>query len=410
MSFFKRFYFDDGDSRKRWQVRVTGRAQIVAHGRLSGTLRESKKTFKSPKEALAAAEKLIATKKRAGYIEINPASLEIEKYKGKKVATESQIASLEKRIGCRLPDEYREFLATRNGGRPNPAYVQIPGIEDIENVGVADIFGLFGTAETANSLAWAIENLVPMIPEGHLPIAGDSDLFTLSLRKKDFGCVHFWFHETDQVDDEGHYLEGASHLLAGSFDEFLTRIVMVFGVPEETDSADPSTQKANGKKPARKATVRTLFKLLNLRHTPAVVEQIVDVVKELGDLSGIQDGEWPFNNFDSEPLVRSLLNAGLKPEIVDTHNQTLLWQCAGSPDCIDLLLKHNVDLERISCCDREETALMRALFIQSVPGVKRLLEVGADPTVSLPSYIHSNIKYRPDLSQLLADAIEKWKK
>ena len=408
MSSLRRFYFDDGSSRKRWHVTLSGKSQVVEYGRLGGALRESKKTFKTPQEAADQTEKLIAAKKRAGYIEINPASLEITRYKGKKSATEGQIAALEKQLGCRLPDEYRNFLLTRNGGQPNPPYVQIPGTH-IDNVGVSDIFGLFGTAKEYPSIFGAIQIHEPVLPKGYLPIARGSDLFTLSLRKKDFGCIHFWDHETDQVDDDDRFLESASHLLAGSFDEFLTRIAVVFGLPEEDDRGSASAEKTGDQKKKSKATVKTLFRLLKNDHTPAVIEQIEQVVRELGDLSGIQDGEWPFQNIRSDRLLRCLLDAGLNPEILDTENQTLLWQCAGSAECVDLLVKRGVDIERRSCLDRRETPLMRAFAVESVPGVKRLLAAGANPTVRLSPSIMINVKYNKELSKLLDSAIKKWK-
>jgi len=409
MSSLRRFYFDDGSSRKRWHVRLNGNSQIVEYGRLGGALRESKKTFKTPQEAADQTEKLIAAKKRASYIEINPALLEITKYKGKKSATESQVSALEKQLGCRLPDEYRNFLLTRNGGQPNPPYVQIPAIPYIDNVGVSYIFGLFGTAKEYPSLFGAIQIHGPALPEGYLPIARGSDLFTLSLQKKDFGCIHFWDHETDQVDDDDRFLKSASRLLAGSFDEFLTRIAVVFGLPEEDDHGSTPTEKTGDQKKKSKATVKTLFRLLKNDHTPAVIEQIEQVVRELGDLSGIQDGEWPFTNIDSARLLRCLLDAGLNPEILDTEKQTLLWQCAGSAECVDLLVKRGVDIERRSCLDRRETPLMRALFVKSVPGAKRLLAAGANPTVRLPWWITSKVKGNKELSKLLDSAIKKWK-
>lgn len=408
MSILRRFYFDDGTSRKRWHVTLNAKSQVVEYGRLGAALRESKKTFKTPQEAIDGTDKLIAAKKREGYVEIKPESLEITRYKGKKSATVSQISSLEKQLGCRLPDEYRNFLITRNGGRPNPPYVQIPGIEDIDNVGVGDIFGLFGTAKTENSLLWAIPNLGRLLPSGYLPIACDSDLFTLSLRKKDFGCIHFWFHETDQVDDNGRYLEGAPHLLAGSFDEFLTRIAGMFGADEEEESDSAPAGKTANQKPAKKATVRTLFGLLRHDHTPAVIKEVEQVVKQLGDLSGIKDGEWPFNNIRSDRLLRCLLDAGLNPEILDTERQTLLWQCAGSAECVDLLVKRGVDIERRSRLNSRQTALMRALFVKSVPGVKRLLAAGANPTVRLPFHISLEIRRHTELLKLLDFASKKW--
>ncbi len=71
MSDYRRFFFDDGSSRKRWHVRLKGKAQVVQYGRLGGSLRESKKSFETPAEAAEKTEKLIASKKRDGYIEIN---------------------------------------------------------------------------------------------------------------------------------------------------------------------------------------------------------------------------------------------------------------------------------------------------------------------------------------------------
>ena len=112
MSDLRRFYFDDGSSRKRWQVQAKAKSQLVEYGRLSGSLRESKKTFKSPSEAAAQTEKLIAKKKREGYHEIDPSRLEIVRLKGKRKATEQQIKALEKQVGCTLPKEYRNFLKT----------------------------------------------------------------------------------------------------------------------------------------------------------------------------------------------------------------------------------------------------------------------------------------------------------
>lgn len=419
MSNTRRFYFDDGSSRKRWHVRLNGKSQVVEFGRLGAALRESKKTFRTPDEARINTDKLIAAKKRAGYIEINPALLEIAKYKKSKVATESQIQSLEKQLGCRLPEEYRTFLSTRNGGRPNPPYVRIPGLQHIESVDVSEIFGLFGTSKTVYSIAWAIESRGGLLPPGHLPFAFGSDLFTISLRKKDFGCIHFWDHESDEVDcedDEGQdrFLESASHLLAGSFDEFLTRIAVVFGVPEaesdESASAQtPAGKNLAGKKLAVKVTVKSLLRLLKNDHTPTVIKQIEQVVQELGDLSGIQNGEWPFRNIRNPDLLRWLLNAGLNPEIVDTDGHSLLWQCAGNRECIDFLAERGVKIDRRSGGDHE-TALMRAVYLADIPSVKRLLQLGANPTVRLDWPARDTLKTNSKLRKLVEKARAEWQK
>src|SRR5688572_22035935 len=72
MSDFRRFFFDDGSSRKRWHIKLKGKSQVVQYGRLGGSHRESRKSFATPSEAAKQTEKLIAAKIRDGYIEIDP--------------------------------------------------------------------------------------------------------------------------------------------------------------------------------------------------------------------------------------------------------------------------------------------------------------------------------------------------
>ena len=132
-------------------------------------------------------------KKREGYIEVNPSRLEITRLKGKRRATEKQVKALEEGIGCKLPEEYRSFLKTYNGGIPNPDCIEVPGVDGIANVGVGMLYYLQPSMPTVNELSYEIERVRELIPEGHLPIAGSSDLFTLSLRPKTSGSVYWWF-------------------------------------------------------------------------------------------------------------------------------------------------------------------------------------------------------------------------
>jgi hypothetical protein len=142
--------------------------------------------------------------------------------------------------------------------------------------------------------------------------------------------------------------------------------------------------------------------------TPDKIEEILQVVGELGDVSGIQDGEWPFNNISSPAVVRCLLQAGLNPEIADTEGHSLLWQCAGSPECVDLLLERGVKVDRRSGGDFE-TALMRAIYSQCLPAVERLLKAGANPTVRLSWPIADKLKANAKLRKQIEKAREDWK-
>lgn len=408
MSNLRQFFFDDGSSRKRWHVQTRGKSQIVHFGRLGGALRESKKSFKSPAEASEQTEKLIAKKRRERYIEINPSRLEIVRIKGRKKATQQQIKALEVQIGCRLPEEYRDFLTTYNGGHPNPDCVNVAGMKGIDNVGVGTLFHLQPSKPGVDELSYAFESSSgKLLPEGHLPIAGSSDVFTLSLKPETFGAVYWWNHETEEVDDDGNFLASAEYLLAGSFDEFLTRIALLFGDDEEFEAEPTSRSGAATKKP--KATIKRLLRLVSHELTPEKVKEIEQVVKELGDLSGIQNGVWPFTNIRSPRVILCLLKAGLHPEMTDTDQHSLLWQCASNRECIDLLVEHGVNIDRRSGGEHE-TALMRAIYSEDIPAVSRLVELGANPTVRLSWPIKHKLESNGKLRKLVERARAKWEK
>jgi predicted DNA-binding WGR domain protein len=222
------YFFDDGKTRKFWSFILRGRKQTRCHGRIGSTGRETTKTFPSASTAEAETVKLVAQKMKKGYIKIEPANLRITRPKGKRKATETQVAKLEKQLHAKLPAEYRNFLLTQNGGVPEPFFVRIPGHPYIDNVAVGYILGLYAKSEPYESLLYAVEHKLPRLPKGHLPIAGDSDIFSISLTRKP-GCIYFWDHEAPDCEDEdedGKVEFKMSHamLLAGSFNEFLTRI------------------------------------------------------------------------------------------------------------------------------------------------------------------------------------------
>ena len=132
------------------------------------------------------------------------------------------------------------------------------------------------------------------------------------------------------------------------------------------------------------------------------------MVKELGDLSGIEDGMWPGGLFESPGLLRCLLEAGLNPELTDTNGNALLLKCAGSRECIDVLAEYGPRIDRRSG-DRNETALMLAVLRSEIPALERLLQLGANPTVPRlnltdPSENGTKVK------KLVEKARVKWRK
>ena len=219
----RRFFFDDGSSRKQWQITQRGSKQTVAYGRIGGKLRSTEKSFDSPAEARSTTQSLIESKLGSGYTEIETDPLSIKRPARQPLATVAGIRGLEKTLGVKLPPDYRSFLRTQNGGIPDPSFVAVPGVPHIDNVHVGSFYGLYPKVRPGQSLSWAIEHQSPMLPPAHLPIAYGGDIFTLSLNRY-AGCVYFWDHETDTLDNDEKFIQSDGHLLAGSFDEFLARI------------------------------------------------------------------------------------------------------------------------------------------------------------------------------------------
>ena len=226
---FRRFFFDDGKLQKYWNIETKEKQFTTFYGRFGRPASDTTKRYATVEEAGKAADKIIRQKVQKGYQEILPEALRIKRPKGLRKTTPSTIDKLEKEIGFELPQEYRRFLGTQNGGQPSPRFIEIPSIEWIEDVEVRFLFGLYSKSIPGQSLSWAIKEGGKILPKGHLPIAYGSDWFTLSLKRKP-GCVYFWDHDNDDIyedDPNGRFRNSAGHLLANSFDEFLTRIAIL---------------------------------------------------------------------------------------------------------------------------------------------------------------------------------------
>lgn len=225
----RRFYFDDGELQKYWYIECSGKQFTTYYGRFGVRPADTRKEFGSAEEARRGAEKIIAQKLRKGYREVLRGALPLKRPRGTKAATASAIKSLEKQLGTSLPEDYRDFLATQNGGEPTPGFIRISGMPHIEAVDVQYLLGLYPKDSTRRSLQSGIEQSQRLFPEGHLLIAYGNDFFTLSLKYKP-GCIWFLDHECDDVveDRSGNGIDrfrpSAAHLLAHCFDEFTTRI------------------------------------------------------------------------------------------------------------------------------------------------------------------------------------------
>ena len=220
----RRFLFDDGSSRKYWNVSLKSKVQNVEYARVGSSANVKTKTFGSTSEAKTATAKLITSKLSSGYAELIPLSVGFETPRGVKGATTAQVRKLEKQIGSKLPIEYVQFLKSTNGGRPDPGFVSIPGHPYIDNVAVDTFYGLHQKLKQGHSIEWGIENHSLVLPNGHLPIARGGDIFTICLKKQKFGCVYFWDHECESVEENEKFSLKDGMLLATNFTELLGRL------------------------------------------------------------------------------------------------------------------------------------------------------------------------------------------
>jgi hypothetical protein len=100
---------------------------------------------------------------------------------GPKIA-EIQVASLAKKLGASLANDYKIFLLENNGGRPKPDIIDIEGLAGTPT-DVQEFFAIGGEIE-ASELSGQLNFIRECCPDQHvLPIACDSfgSLFCLKV-------------------------------------------------------------------------------------------------------------------------------------------------------------------------------------------------------------------------------------
>ncbi len=183
----------------------------------------------------------------------------------------------------------------------------------------------------------------------------------------------------------------------------MTRIACLFD--EDVEVSDEPGPKAKGSK----STLRELLRTIQKELSPQTVKEVKRLIKEAGDLSQIEDRQWPFINLGNADVLKCLLNAGLRPDILDTEGQSLLWQCASSPECIEILGKCGVDFNR-RCGSDGETPLMRAIYLKQAEAVKQLVKLGANPTLRLDKHLAEDLKRNLKLYKIVEKAKADWQK
>jgi len=116
----------------------------------------------------------------------------------------ADVAAAERSLGVTLPDDYRQFLLTSNGGRPEPRSFPVPGRGD------ALVNMLFGirNARTRFDLAYELELATELdpLPPGFIVVGNDpgGSSLLLSTGGSDAGKVYFWDRAGLWVRDDGH--------------------------------------------------------------------------------------------------------------------------------------------------------------------------------------------------------------
>jgi hypothetical protein len=139
---------------------------------------------------------------------------------------EREVEAFETLVGARLPQDFRAFMLSSNGGVPVVERGGRVMIVDFEGE-LADVRHLLGLREEYSySLMKAVAVFRERVPAGSIPIGRTSggDLFLLCLSGARRGEVWFWNHELEV--DEGE-VAGMQNItpVAASFTAFLERLV-----------------------------------------------------------------------------------------------------------------------------------------------------------------------------------------
>lgn len=145
------------------------------------------------------------------------------KQSGKNV-TEAEVVNFEKKIGHTLPDTYRKFILTYNGGKPTPYFFKVPGWQYEASL-VTELKGIDPEArvdlEELNVL------LDGRLPDHFIAIGSDpgGNMLLTGLAGASKGKIYFFDHENEPDDADGK-LESYPNIyfLSDDFDSFLTNL------------------------------------------------------------------------------------------------------------------------------------------------------------------------------------------
>ncbi len=132
------------------------------------------------------------------------------------------VEQFEAAVGEKLPDDYREFLLTFNGGKPEDNEFAIPHGKN--EAGVNRFYGLLDERQSGD-LLHELEVMVSRIPEKMLLIGDDSsgNYICLSLRPDTFGQLFFWDHELEASEGDPATFSNL-FFIDSSFNDFFSKL------------------------------------------------------------------------------------------------------------------------------------------------------------------------------------------
>jgi hypothetical protein len=150
--------------------------------------------------------------------------------------TDQDITEIETTIGCKLPEDYTDFLIHYGGDLIHNGLFPLPPPFFYGKQGSVEIFfGIRVPYRPSDEISASFDCCKEFLPANLLPISDGlgSNLICLSLYGADQGHVYFWFGDEGEMVDEGEE-PGYSNLafIASSFDDFVNSFTVVEDVTE----------------------------------------------------------------------------------------------------------------------------------------------------------------------------------
>lgn len=134
-------------------------------------------------------------------------------------ASDEALSQLEAQLGFTLPNDYRQFMAEINGGRPVPSGF-VFATADGKSDSAVRYFLTLDAQEERYTIQEFLDRYSNRIPKKTLPIACDSfgNLVLLDAGSMPPGAVCFWNHEKESMDEPAW---DNITLVAASFTDFV---------------------------------------------------------------------------------------------------------------------------------------------------------------------------------------------